>query len=166
MRRRLAEIPRAELIAWALLTAAAVVVRLVDLGARAYHHDESQIAYFSWRFAEEFDYEYDPLLHSPLQYYLTAAAYKLLGDGDFTARLPAVLAGVVAVLLCFGLRPFLGRLGAFGARAVLVRASAETKAAFGAFPPEAPAVAMLSARLRQRFDPRGILDARPMPVPA
>jgi glycolate oxidase FAD binding subunit len=51
-----------------------------------------------------------------------------------------------------------GRLGAFGARAVLVRASAETRAALGAFPPEAPAVAMLSARLRERFDPRGLFN--------
>ena len=27
------------------------MVRLIDLGHRPYHHDESQIAYFSWRFA-------------------------------------------------------------------------------------------------------------------
>ncbi|MFC5565965.1 FAD-binding protein [Rubellimicrobium aerolatum] len=51
-----------------------------------------------------------------------------------------------------------GRLGAFGARAVLVRAAAETRAALGAFPAEAPGVAMLSARLRERFDPRGLFN--------
>ncbi len=50
------------------------------------------------------------------------------------------------------------RLGPHGARASLVRASAETRAALGAFPPEAPAVAGLSRRLRERFDPRGILN--------
>jgi glycolate oxidase FAD binding subunit len=51
-----------------------------------------------------------------------------------------------------------GRLGAHGARAVLVRAAPETRAALGAFPPEAPSVAILSRRLRERFDPRGILN--------
>ena len=115
MRRRLAELPRAERLAWIGLLAAAVVVRLIDLAERPYHHDESQIAYFSWRFAEDGDYEYKPLLHSPLQYFLTAGTFKLLGDDDFTARLPAVLAGVIVVALAFGLRRFIGRLGAFAA---------------------------------------------------
>jgi glycolate oxidase FAD binding subunit len=50
------------------------------------------------------------------------------------------------------------RLGAHGARAVLVRASPGTRAALGTFPPEAPAVTMLSRRLRERFDPRGLLN--------
>lgn len=50
------------------------------------------------------------------------------------------------------------RLGGAGARAVLVRASPETRARLGAFPPEATAVAMLSRRLRERFDPRGVLN--------
>ena len=51
-----------------------------------------------------------------------------------------------------------GRLGPQGARAVLVRASPGTRAALGTFPPEDPATAALSARLRERFDPRGILN--------
>ncbi len=50
------------------------------------------------------------------------------------------------------------RLGHRGARATLVRAAPETRARLGAFPPEAPAVAMLSRRLRERFDPRGVLN--------
>ncbi len=51
-----------------------------------------------------------------------------------------------------------GRLGGAGARAVLVRAAPGTRAALGTFPPEAPGVAALSARLRERFDPRGVLN--------
>ena len=51
-----------------------------------------------------------------------------------------------------------GRLGAFGTRAALVRASPETRDALGTFPPEEPGVAMLSARLRARFDPRGLFN--------
>lgn len=118
MRRHLAELPRPERLAWGGLLAAALLVRLVELEDRAYHHDESQIAYFSWRFAEDGDYEYNPLLHSPLQYYLSALSFKVLGADDFTARLPAALAGVVVVALAFGLRRFLGRGGAFAAGAL------------------------------------------------
>jgi uncharacterized protein (TIGR03663 family) len=113
------EIPRVERVAWLALLAAATVARLWDLGERPYHHDESQIAYFSWRFAEEGEYEYDPLLHSPLQYYLSALTFKVLGDTDFTARLPAVAAGLLAVGLAFYLRGFLGRLGAYAAGVAL-----------------------------------------------
>ena len=51
-----------------------------------------------------------------------------------------------------------GGSAAAGARAVLVRAAPETRAALGTFPPEAPGVAMLSARLRERFDPRGLFN--------
>lgn len=51
-----------------------------------------------------------------------------------------------------------GWLGAAGARAVLVRAAPDTLHALGRFPPEAPAVAHLSAALRNRFDPRGLLN--------
>jgi glycolate oxidase FAD binding subunit len=41
---------------------------------------------------------------------------------------------------------------------VLVRAEPATRAALGAFPPEAPGVAALSRQLRERFDPRGVLN--------
>jgi glycolate oxidase FAD binding subunit len=51
--------------------------------------------------------------------------------------------------------------------ATLVRASAAAKAACGVFHPEAAPVATLSAGLRARFDPRGILNPGRMgPVPA
>ncbi|MEM9577533.1 MAG: FAD-binding protein [Pseudomonadota bacterium] len=51
------------------------------------------------------------------------------------------------------------RLGQFDGHATLVRASAETRRRLGTFHPEAPGVARLTAGLRQRFDPRGILNA-------
>ncbi|MBI1417623.1 MAG: FAD-binding protein [Limimaricola sp.] len=51
-----------------------------------------------------------------------------------------------------------GRLGAFPGHATLIRASTETRSALASFQPEAPAVAALSAGLRARFDPRGILN--------
>ncbi len=42
--------------------------------------------------------------------------------------------------------------------ATLVRASAETKARLGVFQPDPPPLAALASRLRQQFDPKGILN--------
>lgn len=49
-------------------------------------------------------------------------------------------------------------LGRYDGHATLVRGSADTHAALPMFQPEAPGVANLSAGLRARFDPRGILN--------
>jgi uncharacterized protein (TIGR03663 family) len=111
--------PRAELLAWGLLILAALVVRLIDLGDRPFHHDESQDAYFSWVFKTGGGYEYDPLLHGPLRFYMLAATYVVLGDSDFTARLPPALMGTAMVALPYLLRHRIGRLGAFAAGALL-----------------------------------------------
>ena len=48
-------------------------MRLIGLDDRPFHHDESQDAYFSWLFFTEGDYEYQPILHGPLRFYLTSA---------------------------------------------------------------------------------------------
>jgi uncharacterized protein (TIGR03663 family) len=117
--RRIAARPRGELLAWALLIAAAVAVRLIALGDRPFHHDESQDAYFSYLFRTTGDYAYNPLLHGPLRFYLTAGAYLLFGDSDFTARLAPALMGALMVPMPYGLRRQLGRGGAFAAAAML-----------------------------------------------
>ncbi len=111
--------PRGELIAYGLLVLVALGLRLYDLGDRPFHHDESQDAYFSWTFLENGGYEYNPLLHGPLRFYLTAAIFKVLGDSDFTARLAPVLMGLLMVPLPYLLRAQLGRVGAFAAAVML-----------------------------------------------
>jgi uncharacterized protein (TIGR03663 family) len=111
--------PRGELIAYAVLVVVALVLRLIDLGDRPFHHDESQDAYFSWIFLERGDYEYNPLLHGPLRFYLTAGVFALFGDSDFTARLAPVLMGTLMVPLPYLLRAQLGRVGAFTAALLL-----------------------------------------------
>jgi uncharacterized protein (TIGR03663 family) len=98
---------------------AALVLRLYDLGDRPFHHDESQDAYFSWIFWKNGDYEYDPLLHGPLRFYLTAGMYTLFGDSDITARLAPALMGTLMVPLPYLLRRQLGRVGAFSAAVML-----------------------------------------------
>lgn len=108
-----------ELTVWGVLIAAAIVVRVIGLGERAFHHDESQDAYFSYLFRQTGDYEYNPLLHGPFRFYLTALMYVVFGDSDFTARLAPILMGLAMVPLCWPLRPILGRIAAFAAAALL-----------------------------------------------
>jgi uncharacterized protein (TIGR03663 family) len=108
-----------ELALWVALVAIALILRFVHLADRPFHHDESQDAYFSWLFRKTGDYQYNPLLHGPLRFYLTGLMYLLFGDSDFTARLAPALMGTTMVALPFGLRGVLGRPAAFLAAALL-----------------------------------------------
>jgi uncharacterized protein (TIGR03663 family) len=110
---------RWEVLAYVALVAAALAVRLIGLADRPFHHDESQDAYFSWLFWTQGDYRYQPILHGPLRFYLTALTYVLFGDSDFTARLAPALMGTLMVPLPALLRAQIGRAGAFAAAAAL-----------------------------------------------
>lgn len=101
-------VERHEILLWALLVVVAAVLRLVDLGARPFHHDESLHAWFSHDLATKGEYKYDPVYHGPVQYFAVASAFRIFGDTDVTARLPAALGGVVLVLLLRALRPRFG----------------------------------------------------------
>src|SRR5436853_1220857 len=74
----------------------AVTLRLLWLGARPLHHDESIHAYYSWRILTvgPSDYHYDPVYHGPALYYLTAMFEALLGPSDISARMLAVTTGL------------------------------------------------------------------------
>ena len=115
-RRRLADRSRLELGLYAGLVLLALVLRLIDLGDRPFHHDESQDAYFSFN---EGGFEYNPLLHGPFRFYLTAAMYAVLGASDFSARLAPALMGTAMVGLPYLLRAQIGRVGAFAAAVLL-----------------------------------------------
>src|SRR3954451_19256177 len=108
----------AELAAWGVLFAAAVLVHVIGLGNRPFHHDESQDAYFSYLFRQSGDYQYNPLLHGPLRFYLTGLMYLLFGDSNFTARLAPVLMALSMIPICWPLRRLLGRPAAFAAAAL------------------------------------------------
>ena len=108
-----------ELAGYAVLVAGALAVRLIGLDDRPFHHDESQDAYFSWVLYTQGEYEYQPILHGPLRFYLTSAAYLVFGDSDFTARLAPALMGTLMVPLPYLLRAQIGRVAAFAAAAAL-----------------------------------------------
>src|SRR3954451_14798362 len=112
-----AQEPR-ELMLWGALIAGALIVRVIGLGDRPFHHDESQDAYFSYLFRQTGDYEYNPLLHGPLRFYLTGLMFLLFGDSNFTARLAPILMGASMIPMCWLLRPLLGRIAAFAAAAL------------------------------------------------
>ena len=111
--------PRGEIIAYVVLVAVALGLRLYQLGDRPFHHDESQDAYFSWLFSKNGDYEYNPLLHGPLRFYLTAGIFKVFGASDFTARLAPALMGTAMVAMPYFLRRQIGRIAAFAAAVLL-----------------------------------------------
>ena len=77
-----------------LILLLALATRLPGLGARVMSHDEINHVYFAWLFSENGGYQHDPLSHGPLQFHLLALSYRILGDSDFTSRLPAALSGV------------------------------------------------------------------------
>jgi uncharacterized protein (TIGR03663 family) len=111
--------PSREVLLYAGLVALALALRLYDLGSRPFHHDESQDAYFSWILFDKGDYKYQPILHGPLRFYLTAATYSFFGDTDFTARLAPALMGTSMVAMPYFLRRQLGRVAAFTAAVLL-----------------------------------------------
>ena len=110
---------RREKGAWALLLLVSLALHLWRLAERPYHHDESVHGWFSTRLAFEGDYRYDPVYHGPVQYLAVAGTFRLLGDSDFTARLPAALAGVALSALALLMRRRWGARTALAAGALV-----------------------------------------------
>ncbi len=121
---RLKDRDRTELLVWAALVAVAALLRLYDLGSRPFHHDESQDAYFSDQLSISYgddasDYQYNPLLHGPVRFYVNKLLFVVFHDSDFTARLQYALAGIALVALPYLLRRQLGRTAALSAGVML-----------------------------------------------
>lgn len=101
------------------LVVAAAVLRLVDLGSRPMHHDESLDAFFAWQFLQHGTYSYDPVYHGPLRFYLTATLFKVLGTTEAVARTLAAVSGVAVVALAGATRRWLGNVGSLAAATML-----------------------------------------------
>ena len=112
-------LPTLEQALWWAVIAAAFLMRIWNLGARAMHHDESMEAFYSWLLYKGAGYQYNPLLHGPLTYHATALMYFLFGVNNTTARLAPVICGTIIVGAVWFLRPYLGKLGALFAAILL-----------------------------------------------
>ena len=97
-----------------------LVLRFWDLGAKAFHHDESLHAFYSWRLFDGQGYVHDPMMHGPLLFELNALAYLLIGASDFSARVVPALFGVGMIGLPYFLRHELGKAGAIAASVLFV----------------------------------------------
>jgi predicted membrane-bound mannosyltransferase/DNA-binding beta-propeller fold protein YncE len=98
-----------------LIIGLGAVTRLLDLGARVMSHDEINHVYWAWMFSENGDYIADPLSHGPFQFHALALSYLLFGDSDFSARLPAALAGIAVLGIIWLFRRWLGKAGSLAA---------------------------------------------------
>ena len=105
---------------YAVLILAAFVTRFYRLGDRVMSHDESLHTQFAWYLYQGRGFQHTPLMHGPLKFEVTAFTYWLLGDNDFTARIPTALAGVAAVGLMVYFRKWLGRTGALVASLLML----------------------------------------------
>jgi len=97
-----------------------LVLRFWGLGDKAFHHDESLHAFYSWRLYDGQGYVHDPMMHGPLLFELNALAYLLFGASDFTARLVPALLGTAVIGMPYFLRHELGRAGAIATSVLLV----------------------------------------------
>jgi len=108
-----------ELALYILFIAAGAALRFWDLGARAFHHDESLHAQYAWYLFNNGDYDHNPMMHGPFQFFGTAFNFLLFGVSDYTARILPAIAGTALIGLPFFLRHHLGRSGALAAAGLI-----------------------------------------------
>ena len=90
----------------------ALAMRLYDLGGRAVHHDESLHGYFAYQLFNGGGYDHNPLMHGMFLFQSVATSFFLVGDSDFSLRLPMALFGTGLVLVPLLLKPRIGQFGA------------------------------------------------------
>ena len=90
----------------------AVLSRFILIGSRVMSHDEINHVTPAYSLYQGKGYSHSPVTHGPFQFHMLALSYFLLGDSDFSSRVPAAafsLAAVIFVLYAF--RRYLGRVG-------------------------------------------------------
>ena len=81
-----------------VLTAFALLLRLVALGDRTMHWDEARVAYWTLRYVRGAGFAYRPVIHGPFVPITVAPLFELLGPTAFAARLPVAIVGGLAPL--------------------------------------------------------------------
>ncbi|MCS6827325.1 MAG: hypothetical protein NZ553_11990, partial [Caldilinea sp.] len=101
-----------EHLLYALILAAAVIVRFIGLGAEPLSPQESAAAWSAWLAANQQFVGGAPAPESALLYGLQSLLFWMIGDGDAQARVIPALFGVATVLLPWFWRPWIGRTAA------------------------------------------------------
>jgi uncharacterized protein (TIGR03663 family) len=98
----------------------AALLRLWDLSLKPFHHDEGINGWFVTNLVRDGNWSYDPAnYHGPTLFYLGLVSEVIFGLTDEAMRLVPVLFGIVTVALVLALRPFVGRVAALVAAALL-----------------------------------------------
>jgi uncharacterized protein (TIGR03663 family) len=94
------------------ITVLSAALRFVALDLKPFHHDEGVNGYFLTDLYKKGVYHYDPAnYHGPTLYYIALAFAKIFGLETTTVRASVAIWGVLLVVLCFYLRPYVGRTG-------------------------------------------------------
>ena len=110
---------RVEWSIYAGLLLIALMMRLYDLGGRAVHHDESLHGYFAYQIFTGNGYDHNPLMHGMFLFHSIATSFFLVGDSEFSLRLPMALFGTGLLLVPLILKPRIGQVGALVAAGLL-----------------------------------------------
>ena len=88
------------------ITALALAVRLVGLGARIFHWDEGRVGYWILRYHESGQFAYRPIVHGPFLFVVNDWVFSIpfLGASDFSARLIVAVVGGLLPLSAWLLR--------------------------------------------------------------
>lgn len=101
------------------VSAVAAALRCWQLGLRTIQGGETTASLISAQVARGGGYEQLPDTHGPLQYFLTASAFRAFGTGDITARVMPALFGVLLALLPLLFARYIGRVGSIAAALLL-----------------------------------------------
>ena len=104
-----------EMVFFGIILLLAFLSRFYDLGSRVISHDETSHVYYAWRLFKGMGYSHDPITHGPFQFHFLALIYFLLGDSDYTARIPAAITSVLTIIFIWRYRKYLGNWGTLAA---------------------------------------------------
>jgi Predicted membrane-bound mannosyltransferase len=98
------------LIGCAAITALAAAFRFIALDLKPFHHDEGVNGFFLTTLFRDGVYKYDPAnYHGPTLYYIALLFAKVFGLETEPVRASVAIWGVLMVVLCFYLCPYIGK---------------------------------------------------------
>ncbi|MCB0309196.1 MAG: TIGR03663 family protein, partial [Bdellovibrionales bacterium] len=76
--------------------------RLWALHEKPYHHDEGIYATLSFRYFQNFGYQFSPVTHGPFLYTFQSLLFRIMPINNFSGRLPVALAGIILPFAALG----------------------------------------------------------------